>query len=185
MHPQVVQQLPPPTQSYRLPGASIPQDQSSYSQPFISQTSGSPFGHVPSHKPFPAGSYSQPTAFSRYNSNAQTTNPQTSRKANAFVASDPFRVSHRNEKVDAPSDKLTFDDIPKAGSPPPRPARTRPSRFYSLPSIPTQSRYAGTAQRFTPESYSLPILPTQAQSIHAGTPQQFIPQPLPPNIIAL
>ena len=30
---------------------------------------------------------------------------------NAFVAIDPFRVSHWNEQVDASSDELTFDDI--------------------------------------------------------------------------
>ena len=169
-----------PTQLYRLPGTPMPRDQSIYagvSQPFISQTFGSPFGHVPSHKPFPASPYSHPTASSRDNSIAQTTSPQTFRKTEGFVANDPFRVSHRNEKVDSPSDGLTFDDIPMARSPS-GPAPSKPSRSYSLPSMPSQSRYAGTPQHFT--SHSLPnILTPQAQSTHAGTPQQFIPQSVP------
>ena len=173
-----------PTQSYRLPSASMPWGQSTYagvSQPFISRkTSESSF--IPPDKPFSAA----------YNSIGETTAP---RNANVFVASDPFRVSHRKEKkVDAPSDGLTFDDIPTAGSPP-APVPSRPYRSYSPPTMPAQSRYARMAQQTTPQSYSLPNRPTpQAQStsqfydtsnapkpqpsqpIYAGTSQHF-PQP--------
>ena len=86
------------------------------SQPFISHMSRSLFRHasgVPSRQPYPASSYSRPTA---YNSIDQTTNPHTSWKASAFVASDPFWATHWKEKVNAPSDGLTFDNIPTAGS---------------------------------------------------------------------
>ena len=173
-HQQFVPQ-PAPTQRYHLPGSPRPQSQPMYagvSQPFISQRSRSPFGRVPSRQRHPSSSYSRPIA---YDSIGPTTNPQTSRKANAFVASDPFRVTNRKEKVSAPSDGLTFDDIPTAGSLP-GPAFTGPSRSYSLPIIPTQSRYAGTV----PYSNSLPIRPIpQAQSIHEDTPQQPFPQPVP------
>ena len=169
-----------PTRLYRLPGTPVSQDQLIYaglSQPFISQTSGSPFGHVSSRKPFPASPYSRPTASSRYDFIAQTTGPQTIKKTNGFVANDPFRVTHGNEKVNSPSDGLTFDDIPTAGSSS-GPTLSRPSRSYSLPSMPIQSRYSGTPQQFTP--HSLPnMLTPQAQSIHAGTPQQSTPHSLP------
>jgi hypothetical protein len=84
------------------------------------------------------------------------TTPQTYRKANGFVASDPFRVTYRNEKIDAPSDGLTFDDIPTA------PRRSQFSR------MPTQSRYAGTAMP-TPQA---------SQPINTGTPtSQFNSNP--------
>ena len=180
---------PAPPQSYRVPGASTPRDQSSYagvSQQFIPQSappqlyclpgaSTPPFGHVPSRKPYSASLRSHRTASSRYNSNAQATGPQTSRKANVFVASDPFRVSHRNEKVDSPSDGLTFDDIPTAG-PSARSTRNRRFRSQSLPIV--QPRYAGTPQQFTPHSLPNTFTP-RTQSIHVGTPQQFTPHSLP------
>ena len=163
----------PATQSYRLPGSPRPQSQPMYagvSQPFMSRRSRSPL-RVPSRQPYLSSSYSRPTA---YDSIGQATNPQTFKKANAFVASDPFRVTNRKEKVNAPSDGLTFDDIPTAGSLS-RPTSTRPSRSYSLPTVPTQSRYAGTV----PYSYSVPIRPKpQAQSIHEDISQQPFPQPV-------
>ena len=124
------------SESYHLPSAPTPQGHSMFpgvSQPFVSQTSGLHFGHIPSPN--------------------QTTNsnPQIYRSANGFVASDPFRVTHRNEKVDAPSDGLTFDDIPTA---------PRRSQIYgNSRSMPTQSRYhAGMA---VPE-------PQTGQPIHTG-----------------
>jgi hypothetical protein len=86
------------------------------SQPMIPQTSESLFGRVPSRQPF-----------------------STSRKADTFVASDPFRVPQGNDKIDAPSNGRTFDDIPTFGSAPgPGPSATfgpqpAPSRLYSLP----------------------------------------------------
>ena len=153
-----------PTQSYRLPTSQGQPMYAGVSQPFISQTSGLPIGHVPSRKPLP-DEYPHHVV---YNSIGQTTAPQTSRKANAFVASDPFRVTHQNERVDAPSDGLTFDDIPTAGRPP-GPALARPSRSYSLPAMPTQSRYAGEVH----QSYSLPNRPIpQGQSIFQ-VPSQY------------
>ena len=119
--------------SYRLPGASTPQGHSINAgvsqdvQPFMSRTSGSPFGHVPSksRNPSQAGPYySHPVA---YNSIGTTTS-QTYRNANAFVASDHFR----------PSDGLTFDGIPAAG--------------HAGTAMPTpqasQPIYAGTSQQF-------------------------------------
>ena len=83
--------------SYRLPDPSTPQGHSMYagvSQPFMSRTSGSPFGHVPqassSRNPSQGGPYSHPVA---YNSIGQTTTPQTYRNSNGFIASDHFRPS--------------------------------------------------------------------------------------------
>ena len=65
------------------------------------------FGHVPP----------SPSSLRGYNPIVQVVQPQTSgRRVDAFVASDPFRVSHGDDKVDAPSDGLTFDDIPTAVS---------------------------------------------------------------------
>ena len=167
-----------PAQLYRhLPGAPTPQDQPIYagvSPPVISQTTGSPFGQaVPFRKPFSASPYSQPTAHSRRNSIAQTASPQKSRKASGFVASDPFRVTHRNEKVDASPDVQTFDEIETAG-PSSGPTPAKPSRSGSLPIMPFQSKYTETPQQFTP--HSLPNMTPQAQSIYMGSPQQFTPQ---------
>ena len=142
-------------------------------QPLRSQTFGSPFGPVSSRQPFSTTPHFPPTrtsSFSRYDS--KTADQQTSRRANVYVASDPFQVSHGNDKVDAPSDGLTFDDIPTAGSAPvPSPQRV-PPQPYSLPSRPGE-----TPQQFIPPPlfYSSPI-PQANQSIHAGTPQQFFPQ---------
>ena len=178
--------------SYRLPGATTPQGHSMFaggSQPFVSRTWGSPVGHVPqpssSRNPLQDGPYSQPAA---YNSNGQnTTIPQTYGNANGFVASDPFRVIDRNEKVDAPSDGLTFDDIPTA---------SRRSQFYGNPHMPPQWRSTGTAMP-TPQA-SQPIntgmamptpqasqpnntgmampTPQASQPIYTGSPQQFVQQ---------
>ena len=69
------------------------------------------------HNPLQDSPYTYPAA---YNSIGQTT---TYRIANGFVPSDPFRVTNRNGKVDAPSDGLTFDDIPTA---------PRRSQFYVI-----------------------------------------------------
>ena len=175
-----LQQSAPSTPSmhselYHLPSAPTPQGHSMFpgvSQPFVSQTSGLHFGHIPSPN--------------------QTTNsnPQIYRSANGFVASDPFRVTHRNEKVDAPSDGLTFDDIPTA---------PRRSQIYgNSRSMPTQSRYhAGMAvpepQTGQPNFHtgmampapqtSQPIhtgmampTPQASQPIYTGTPQQLVYQ---------
>ena len=160
----IIPNVPTPhaNRSYHLPSAPTPQGHSMY-ETFITQTSGSPYGQVPSRQPLQASPYPHPIG--------QTTAPQTFRKGDAFVASDPFRVTHRKENVDAPSDGLTFDDIPTAGRPP-GPVLTRPYRSYSLPSMPTQSRYPGT----TPQSHSLPMRPVplaQAPSIFEGTSEQF------------
>jgi hypothetical protein len=159
-----------PTQPF-IPQSAPPQP----FQPLRSQTFGSPFGPVSSRQPFPTTPHFPPTrtlSFGRHDS--KTANQQTSRKANVFVASDPFQVSHGNDKADAPPDRLTFDDIPTAGSAPgPSPQRV-PPQPYSLPSRPGE-----TPQQFIPQSvpplfYSSPI-PQASQSIHAGTPQQFFP----------
>ena len=159
--------LPPqsaPPQLYHLPGVPTPLGPSMYA--------GSPFGYLPIQRPLQASSYSHPIA---YNSIGQPTTSQTFKKANAFVASDPFRVAHRHEKVDAPSDGLTFDDIPAGGSLP-GPVLTRPFRSNSLPIMPTQSRYEGAVSH----SYSLPNRPTpHGPSIFEGTPEQHIPPPVP------
>ena len=47
---------------------------------------------------------------------AQAVKSQAPSKIYAFVASDPFRVFHDDDKIDVPSDGLTFDDIPTAES---------------------------------------------------------------------
>ena len=93
----------------------------------------------------------------------------------------------RNEKVDAPSDGLTFDDIPTA---------SRRSQFYGNPHMPPQWRSTGTAMP-TPQA-SQPIntgmamptpqasqpnntgmampTPQASQPIYTGSPQQFVQQ---------
>ena len=143
--------------SYHRPVVPTPQAHSMYvGQPFMSQTSGPPFSHILFRNHLQAGPYPDPAA---HNSMGQTTTPQPYRN---FVASDPFRATHRNEQVDDASDGLTFDDVTTA---------PRRSQFCGIPRMPTQSRFGRPAMP-TPQT---------TQPIDTGmamrTPQPFVHQP--------
>ena len=163
-----------PPQPYGLPGVPTPQPP---------RRSRSLFDHIPSRQPFPTNPYRHPTRTSSFDIyDSSTANPQTSRKASGYVATDPFQMSHHNDKADAASDELNFDDISTArSSPRPSPTTTvfpqpAPSRLYhSLPSNATPQAQSiheyGTPHPFIPPP-RIPNAPTP----HAGTSQQFVPQ---------
>jgi len=72
------------------------------------------------------------SSLSGYNPITRAVQSKTSgRKVDAFVANDPFRfgVSHGDDKVDAPSDGPTFDDIPMAVSGPNFPQTMGPALY--------------------------------------------------------
>ena len=67
-------------------------------------------GTVPSQQSFSTSPYVP------YGTIAQTVKPQIPRKIHSFIASSPFRVFRDDDNIDVPSDGLTFDEIPTAGS---------------------------------------------------------------------
>ena len=68
-----------------------------------------------------------------------------------FVANDPFRVSHGDNKVDAPSDGLTFDNIPTAGpAPGPRFYQGVVNGSYSGGALPSQPTFGGNLSNNAP-----------------------------------
>ena len=120
---------PPIPQSHPQPFHSIPNAHASSSRPQAHRFDQSapprfnvPPGTVPSQQPFPI------TPYPPHGTIAQAVRPQVPRKINAFVASNPFRMFRDDDKIDIPSDGLTFDDIPTAefspGNSAPPPAGT-------------------------------------------------------------
>ena len=63
---------------------------------------------VPSQQPFST------TPYVPHGTITQAVRPQAPRKINAFVACDPIQMFCDDDKIDIPSDGLTFDDISMA-----------------------------------------------------------------------